>query len=334
MNSSMKYDMMQKIELTNRHIGRLLAFDCGHYNKLPFQKMGSSGSGRKHTEAGDFMTFSEYFNALYPYLSCDDKRLDILDGMIGHFIYEEAQESCELLNCAIDTKRRYIKETNPNKIKPEYARYAYSHHNSDGYIEWLNDRIYQTDSYDRIENWLTDCGIESDDCCVACDILLEDILFKIAFPNASDGPEVSIPDKSSADEDDSLKLSENDKKLLKEFHIDFDSILEKCISSDQAEAWFSGRLITKINRFYHDKWKDKITGFEDIKLQSDILSTVATLQEFCKALDPDHESAPGASVRRLRIKLRDNYVKLHPDNYSGIYPYDAFIDDWNDENDY
>ena len=102
---------------------------------------------------------------------------------------------------------------------------------------------------------------------------------------------------------------------MKEFHIDFDSILEKCISSDQAEAWFSGRLITKINRFYHDKWKDKITGFEDIKLQSDILSTVATLQEFCKALDPDHESAPGASVRRLRIKLRDNYVKLHPDNY-------------------
>ena len=69
-------------------------------------------------------------------------------------------------------------------------------------------------------------------------------------------------------------------------------------------------------------------------MQSDIIGTIATLQDFCKALNPDSEATPGSSVRRLRIKLRDNYVKLHPDNYAGLFPYDAFIDDWNDENDF
>lgn len=83
-----------------------------------------------------------------------------------------------------------------------------------------------------------------------------------------------------------------------------------------------------------EKWKDQIFRFEDIGLQSNILSTVAALQDFCKALDPDSEPVPGSSVRRLRTKLRDNYVKLHPDNYAGIYPYDAFIDDWNNENEF
>ena len=52
-----------------------------------------------------------------------------------------------------------------------------------------------------------------------------------------------------------------------------------------------------------------------------------------RALDPDSEST-GASVRRLRIKLRDNYVKLHPDSYAGLFPYDAFIDDWNEGNEF
>mgnify|MGYP006865368792 FL=1 len=110
--------------------------------------------------------------------------------------------------------------------------------------------------------------------------------------------------------------------------------MEKCIASDQAEVWFTGSMVAKINSLYNEKWKDQISRFEDIGLQSNILSTVAVLQDFCKALDPDSESVPGSSVRRLRTKLRDNYVKLHPDNYAGIYPYDAFIDDWNDENEF
>lgn len=194
--------------------------------------------------------------------------------------------------------------------------------------------MYQSDSYDRIEEWLTNCGIEFHDCCTACDTLLADIFFSIAFPNISDGSEVTLPEKNTGVAEDNSQLSNNDKELLKDFHIDFDSILEKCIASNQAEVWFTNSLATKVNGLYNEKWKNRISEFEDLGLQSDVLSTIATLQDFCKALDPDSESAPGSSVRKLRIKLRDNYVKLHPDSYAGLFPYDAFIDDWNDGNEF
>ena len=280
------------------------------------------------------MTFSEYFNALYPYLSNGDTPADFFDGMIGHFIYEEAQESCALLTCKPDTKGRYIRKNTPNKIKPEYVQYAYSKHNPQGYIQWLNDRMYQQDSYDRIEAWLNANKIEFHDVCKACDTLLEDIFLSIAHPNAPDSTLVYLPDKSPIGTEISSQLTDSDKELLKDFCSDFDDILEKCIKTDQLEVWFTGVLITKISSLYNDKWKAQISNFEDISLQSDILSTISTLQNFCKVLDPDSKPIPDISVRRLRIKLRDNYVKIHPDNYSGIYPYDAFIDDWNDGNEF
>lgn len=279
------------------------------------------------------MTFSEYFNALYPYLSGGEKWDVFYDDMIGHFIYEEAQEACDLLNGRPDTKRRYVKTNNPNKIKPEYAQYAYSKHDPQRYQAWLNSRMFEQDTFDKIEEWLNDKEIEFYDVCAACSTLLESIFFSIANPTVSDGSEVKIPDKSVADNSSYSKITEADKPLLKDFHIDFDSILEKCIASIQAEVWFTNSLAKKIDDLYNEKWKDKISEIEDISLQSDILGTIATLQEFCKALDPDSESAPGSSVRRLKIKLRDYYVKLHPDSYAGLLPYDAFIDDWDDRND-
>ena len=280
------------------------------------------------------MTFSEYFHALYPYLSDGEKQVDFFDAIIGHFIDEEAQEACDLLNCKPDTKRRYIKETDPNKIKPEYAKYVYSKHNSEGYINWINDKMYAADAYDKIDEWLTSSGIEFTDVCIACDTLLADIFFTIAYPNVSDGSEVKIPEKPAVENTDSQQLAQSDQKLLKEFHVDFDSLLEKCIASDQAEVWFTSTLTAKIDKLYYEKWKDRIPEFNDLGLQSDILSTIATLRDFCNALDPDSSSAPVTSVRRLRIKLRDNYVKIHPENYADMFPYDAFIDDWNDGNDF
>ena len=120
------------------------------------------------------------------------------------------------------------------------------------------------------------------------------------------------------------------RKLLDDFHNDFDSAIEKCIASDQTDVLFTTSLSSKINRLYDKKWKSAITKFDDICLQSYILSTIATLREYCKSLDPDSEPA-AASVRKLKIKLRDNYVKTHPDSFAGLFPYDAFIDDWDDE---
>lgn len=280
------------------------------------------------------MTFSEYFHALYPYLSDGEKPVVFFDAMIGHFIDEETQEACELLNCHIDTKRRYIKLKKPNKIKPEYAKYVHSKHNSDIFVKWINEKMYAADAYDKIEEWLTNIGIEFNDVCVACDTLLADIFFTIAYPNAGDGFAVKIPEKHAADSTVSQQLTQDDRDLLKDFHVDFDSVLAKCIANDQAEVWFTSTLVAKIDKIYNEKWKDRILAFSDLGLQADILSTIATLRDFCNALDPDSSTVPITSVRRLRIKLRNNYVKIHPEIYADMFPYDAFIDDWNDGNDF
>jgi len=276
------------------------------------------------------MTFSEYFNALYPYLADGDKPVDFFDKMIEHFIHVEAQDACQLLDRPHDTKARYIKKSSPNKIKPDYAQYVYSKHNPQRYRKWLDDRMCALDIHYKIEEWLNDKDIEFYDVCAACDDLLETIFLSIASPEDSG---IKLPEKDTADGADSSQLSKSDQTLLKDFHIDFDSILKKCIEGGQSEVWFTDSLSKKIDNLYSEKWKERIPGFEDLGLQSDVLNTIATLQDFCKALDPDSEST-GASVRRLRIKLRDNYVKLHPDSYAGLFPYDAFIDDWNEGNEF
>lgn len=277
------------------------------------------------------MTFSEYFNALYPYLADGDKPVDFFDKMVEHFIHSEALEACLLLDRPHDTKARYIKKSNANKIKPEYAQYVYSKHNPQRYREWLDARMCAQDTHYKIEEWLNEKGIEFYDVCAACDDLLENIFLSIASPEDSG---VKLPKKDTTNGAASSQLSDNDKELLKDFHIDFDSILEKCIEGGQAEVWFTSGLTQKVDSLYSEKWKERIPGLENLGLQSDILSTISTLQKFCKALDPDSESVPGSSVRKLRIKLRDNYVKLHPDSYAGLFPYDAFIDDWNEGNEF
>lgn len=276
------------------------------------------------------MTFSEYFNALYPYLADGDKPVDFFDKMIEYFIHAEAIDACQLLDRPHDTKARYIKKSNPNKIKPDYAQYVYSKHNPQRYRKWLDDRMCALDIHYKIEEWLNDKDIEFYDVCAACDDLLENIFLNIASPEDSG---VKLPEKDTADGADSSQLSENDKTLLKDFHIDFDSVLKKCIEGGQSEVWFTDSLAKKVDSLYSDKWKERIPGFEDLGLQSDALNTIATLQDFCKALDPDSEST-GTSVRKLRIKLRDNYIKLHPESYAGLFPYDAFIDDWNEGNEF
>ena len=305
---------------------------CGQYNKAVPSKPGSNGSGRKQTEVGDFMTFSEYFHALYPYLSDNEEPLDFYDVMMGNFIYEEAQEACKLLNCPPDTKRRYIQQKNTRKINPKAAKYMYDKHDRNGYVNWLYERMEMLDTFDKIEDWLAENEIEFDDVSEKCNELLGDILFKIAFPFTDDTDALELPPAQvlPIEENPILqRLSENDKKLLRDFCMDYDGIIEKCITGSQADVWFTGKFSSRINTL-NSKWRDLMTDLSDVRLQSDMLGTIAALKDFCNALDPDN-TATLTPLRKLRLELQDCYVKIHPDKYSGLFPYEPIIDDWDDE---
>lgn len=275
------------------------------------------------------MTFSEYFNELFQYLSNgDENKYSFFDSMIGNFIEEDAQETCKLLSVKSDTKQKYIKLGNPNKIKKDYARYVHTAHSPTRYRKWLKDRMFQRDTFDIVEKWLKKNNIGSNNVCRACDELLETIFWDIVSQKISEVPDVELPSIST--KENGYCLTEKDKKILDDFHCDFDDIIRNCIKSNHSVLLHIISQSAELNSLFNDKWKKRITEFEDIRLQSDILDTIATLQEFHEVLNPDNKSNSFFSVRKLQTRLRNNYVKIHPDSYFEIFPYDAFIDDWND----
>ena len=117
--------------------------------------------------------------------------------------------------------------------------------------------------------------------------------------------------------------------LVADFNSDYDEVIQICIGERYAQEYITGRLAKNVNALYR-KWEGRTIEFENILLRSDILAILGTLQELCDALNPDRDAKAVRSIRMIRTELRNLYVKLHPSNYIGIGPYEAFIDDWND----
>ena len=126
---------------------------------------------------------------------------------------------------------------------------------------------------------------------------------------------------------------DSDELLLQEFTFDYDEIIQKCISESFADVWLDMKILHMIKELYETKWCEKANYFHDAMLKSNVYATLGKLNEMCNALDSENYT-PCKPVRVIRTSLRNLYVKLHPDNYVGIFPYDVFIDDWNEGEEY
>lgn len=278
------------------------------------------------------MTFSDFMSRLFPIIGAGNSTHAFTKSMFEVMLEDGYSDALD--DYSEDTYKAYF---NGNTGISRIAKTICAHMEPENFVSYIDDGFTDAtrDSLCEVfKDIIPDC--DSFNISQRLSDLFADILRTAASAKRKTAskkgvlPEVEIPDKSPSEDNSSLCLSENDKDLLNDFHNDLDATIEKCISSDQTDVLFAASLSSKINRLYDEKWKSAITKFEDISLQSDILSTIATLREYCKALDPDSEPA-AASVRKLKIKLRDNYVKTHPDSFAGLFPYDAFIDDWDDE---
>lgn len=127
--------------------------------------------------------------------------------------------------------------------------------------------------------------------------------------------------------------SEHDDLLLKEFQEDYDEIIRTCISDRFAQAMLDGVLLTGISDLFEDKWKIQSEQFEDMGLKSNIQMLLVKLNEFCTALDPKVQKQH-SPIRTLQKNIRNLNMKLHPDEYLGIFPYGALMDDWDEGEDY
>lgn len=282
------------------------------------------------------MTFSEYALGLSPYISFGKSEADYFTELVGNFIKDAAMDSCKLLKRVADTKYRYIKGT--RLIQSKDAQYLYDQKDIKKFSSWIEERMGDTDSYDEIEKWLSNQGITTEFVPDACAELLEVVILGIISPPASDvqlPPEVETA--ISETEVGGTDLSEEDQGLLQDFHYDFDKIINQCIGERYAEIWIVGNISKQIQSLYTKKWETESGKFQNLMLKSWVIGTLALLLQMCDILDPNTSgttiTAFRPSVRQIRLQLRNNYVKLHPDQYVGILPYEAFVPDWADGED-
>lgn len=136
---------------------------------------------------------------------------------------------------------------------------------------------------------------------------------------------VEIPEEQPSDES---PYSSDDKLLLQEFTADYDEIMFTMISENYATSLTDMTLPRKTQDLYNNKWNAKADAFSDPTLKSYVFGLLGELNQLSNSLLLG--SGEIFSIKSTRTKIRNLYVKLHPDSFSNAFPYDAFIDDWDD----
>lgn len=135
---------------------------------------------------------------------------------------------------------------------------------------------------------------------------------------------VQLPEEQA----DESPYSSEDNLLLEEFTADYDEIMVILIGESYATSLIDMTLPCKIKDLYETKWMSKADTFADPSLKSYVFGLLGELNNISNSFLVDGSVAP--FFGNARTKIRNLYVKLHPDQFAGTFPYDAFIDDWDD----
>ena len=135
---------------------------------------------------------------------------------------------------------------------------------------------------------------------------------------------VQLPEEQA----DESPYSAEDNLLLEEFTADYDKIMAALIGENYAASLIDMTLPSKIKDLYETKWMSNADVFADPTLKSYVFGLLGELNNISNSFLASGAATPflGSS----RTKIRNLYVKLHPDKFAGAFPYDAFIDDWDD----
>mgnify|MGYP000289609310 CR=1 FL=1 len=142
--------------------------------------------------------------------------------------------------------------------------------------------------------------------------------------NTAGTTSVQLPEEQA----DESPYSSEDNLLLQAFTADYDEIMVALIGENYAASLIDMTLPCKIRDLYETKWMSKADTFADPSLKSYVFGLLGELNNISNGFLVD--SSVTSSFENARTKIRNLYVKLHPDQFSGTFPYDAFIDDWDD----
>lgn len=142
---------------------------------------------------------------------------------------------------------------------------------------------------------------------------------------SSNSGSLEIPEEHSAEE---YPYSFEDKMLLQEFTSDYDEIILTMVGENYASSLVDMKLPYKVQELYNAKWSSKADAFLDPTLKSYVYGLLGELNTLSGSFLGNSNTS--LFMKNTRAKLRNLYVKLHPDLFAGTFPYDAFIDDWDD----
>lgn len=142
--------------------------------------------------------------------------------------------------------------------------------------------------------------------------------------NTAETTSVQLPEEMA----DESPYSSEDNLLLQEFTADYDEIMVALIGENYAASLIDMTLPCKIKDLYETKWMSKADTFADPSLKSYVFGLLGELNNISNGFLVDGSVTP--FFGSARTKIRNLYVKLHPNQFSGAFPYDAFIDDWDD----
>ena len=133
---------------------------------------------------------------------------------------------------------------------------------------------------------------------------------------------IHLPEKQ---EDNDIPYSDEDQLLLAEFTSDYDPILSKIIGENYASEFLEMEITEKIKELYQLKWQIDANKFDNPILKGYIFNLLGEMNKIS-----DIFFISPSNFRKLRVRIRNLYVKLHPELYTVTFPYEAFIGDWND----
>ena len=136
---------------------------------------------------------------------------------------------------------------------------------------------------------------------------------------------IELPDEQHSDES---PYSSEDNELLQEFTADYDEIMFTMIGENYGISLIDMSLPNKVQALYKTKWNTKADAFNNPTLKSYVFSLLGELNQLSDCLLT--AGTEPFFIKQTRTRIRNLYVKLHPDSFAKAFPYDAFIDDWDD----
>lgn len=136
---------------------------------------------------------------------------------------------------------------------------------------------------------------------------------------------IELPEEQHSDES---PYSSEDNELLQEFTADYDEIMFTMIGDNYGASLVDMSLPNRVQVLYKTKWNTKADTFNNPTLKSYVFSLLGELNQLSNCLLT--AGIEPFFIKQTRTRIRNLYVKLHPNSFAETFPYDAFIDDWDD----